>query len=143
VPEIGALKGIVIGRVDLTGSMGLGRDQVNSQAVLDLCLPAVALARSRGLDVIVGGGVSADSMPFFQGFPEGHLQRFETRKIIFSCPGALTNPPAAFLRAVEFELLWLQNKKEYYGSIYREDDNRIVMLEKRYRAGIDALGSKG
>jgi len=139
VPEIGSLRGIVIGRVDLTGSMGLGRDQVNSDAVLDLCLPTVALARSRGLDVVVGGGVSADSLPFFQAFPAGHLQRFETRKIIFSCPGALSNPPAAFLRAVEFELLWLQNKKEYYGAIYREDDARIAMLEKRYRAGIDAL----
>lgn len=143
VPEISMLHGIVIGRVDLTGSMGLGRDQVNSQRILELCLGAAAKAKAVGLGVIVGGGVSADSLPFFRAFPAGHIDRFETRKVIFSCPGAIGNPDAAFLRAVEFELLWLRNKKDYYGAIYREDDARIAMLEKRYRAGIDATHPPG
>ncbi len=40
-------------------------------------------------------------------------------------------------------MLWLKNKKEYYGAIYREDDMRISMLEQRYKKSIDAIHAKG
>jgi 4-hydroxy-2-oxoheptanedioate aldolase len=142
IPEASGLKGIVIGRVDLTGSLNLSREDINSRQIQDLAMNAAALAKSFGKDVVVGGGVSVHSKPFFQAFPKGHLDRFETRKVIFSCPGALGNPEAAFLKAVEFELLWLKNKKAYYGAIFREDDVRIDMLEKRYRQSIDAIVAK-
>ncbi len=143
IPEIGKLHGIVIGRVDLTGSMGLSREDINSERVLELSLEAAAKAKARGLQVVVGGGVSVHSIPFFKAMPPGHLDRFETRKVIFDCPGALSNPEEAFLLAVEFEMLWLKNKKAYYGAIYREDDLRIEMLEQRYQKSIDAIHAKG
>lgn len=142
IPEIDLLDGIVIGRVDLTGSLGLTREDVNSQQILDLAIGAAVKAKSRGLQVVVGGGVSVHSKAFFSAFPGGTLDRFETRKIIFSCPGALGNPEEAFLRAVEFELLWLKNKKAYYGSIYNEDDARIQMMERRYLASIAAIDAR-
>jgi len=138
IPEISQLHGIVIGRVDLTGSLGLNRDDVNGKRVLDLSLAAAAKAKEKGMQVVVGGGVSSHSRDFFKAFPVGHLDRFETRKVIFSAPGAINNPDDAYLRAVEFEVLWLKNKKEYYGAIYREDDARIKMLDERYRKSIEA-----
>jgi hypothetical protein len=138
LPEADQLDGIVIGRVDLTGSMGLTRDHVNSGDILVQSLQMAALAKGHDMDVVVGGGVSVSSLPFFRAFPAGHLDRFETRKVIFGCPAALSNPEEAFLKAVEFELLWLKNKKQYYGQIYSEDDARIQMLERRYQDAVDA-----
>ncbi len=139
LPEIGLLSGIVLGRVDLTGSLGMAREDINSDRVLQICLQAAAKAKEHGMTVVVGGGVSVHSLPFFRSFPDGHLDRFETRKIVFQCPGALQNSEAAFLKAVEFELLWLKNKKNYYGAIHREDDARLVMMEERYRTSIEAV----
>ncbi|MCB0748753.1 MAG: citrate lyase beta subunit [Ignavibacteriae bacterium] len=133
------LQGIVIGRVDLTGSMGLTRENVNDKIILEASIGAAKLAKKYGKSVIVGGGVSVDSIEFFNSFPENHLDRYETRKVIFACPDALKNPKIAFLKANEFELLWLKNKKNFYGSVYIEDDKRISMLEERYNAGMANL----
>ena len=143
IPEIGALSGVVLGRVDLTGSMGLDRTSVNGDQVLQIGLEVAAKAKAKNLTVVVGGGVSVLSLPFFQAFPPGHLDRYETRKVVFGCPAALENKQEAFLKAVEFEIMWLKNKQDYYGSIHREDDSRLAMMEERYRKSIDAIHGKG
>lgn len=139
LPEIKAINGIIIGRGDLCDSMGLTRAAVNSDRILDISLQIAEKAKSAGLKVAVGGSVHFDSLPFFKAFPERYIDYFETRKIIFSCPAALNNPAAAFLKATEFELMWLKNKKNYYGVIHREDDARLQMMEERYRESIDDL----
>jgi hypothetical protein len=139
IPEAEHLDGIVVGRVDLTGSMNLNRDSVNGKEILDLTIKAAAKAKAKNKKVVVGGAVSVHSLPFFRDIPEGHLDRYETRKVVFSCPGALKNDEAAFLKAVEFELLWLKNKKNYYGAIHREDDARLKMMEERYQKSIEAI----
>ena len=132
IPNISLLNGVVIGRVDLSGSLGLERSSIDhNQTILDLSLQVAAKAKRLGLKVVVGGAITANSLPFLQAFPDGHLDRYETRKVVFNCPQALANPPLAFNKAVEFELLWLQNKKNYYGKIFAEDDARIAMIEKR------------
>jgi 4-hydroxy-2-oxoheptanedioate aldolase len=131
IPESKMLEGIVLGRVDMTGSMGLNRDAVNSKELLDLCLSAGILAKKHGKKVVVGGAVSWASAGFFESFGEGRLDKFETRKVVFGCPGALKNGKESYSLAAEFEVLWLENKKEYYGKIYSEDDVRIDMMNTR------------
>jgi hypothetical protein len=139
IPEAKDLHGVVLGRVDLTGSMDLDRSSVNSQEVLDICLSMAAKAKAHNKKVVVGGAVSVHSLPFFKAFPKGHLDKYETRKVVFACPGAIENSETAFLKAVEFELMWLKNKKEFYGTIHREDDTRLKMMEERYRVSIESI----
>jgi 4-hydroxy-2-oxoheptanedioate aldolase len=139
LPEINELSGVVLGRVDLSGSMNLNRDSVNGKEVFDHCLKVAKLAKAHGKKVVVGGAVSVHSMAFFKDFPKGHLDRYETRKVVFSCPGALSNSEEAFIKAVEFEILWLQNKKAHYGLIHREDDSRLVMMTERYNKSIETF----
>jgi 4-hydroxy-2-oxoheptanedioate aldolase len=139
IPEAKDLDGIVLGRVDLTGSMDLDRNSVNSGQIQDICITMAQKAKAKGKKVVVGGAVSVHSIPFFKAFPKDHLDKYETRKVVFGCPGAIDNKEEAFLKAVEFELLWMQNKKAYYGAIYKEDDNRLKMMEERYSSAIKAI----
>ncbi len=134
---------VVIGRVDLSGSMGLDRESINADKVFDTVYAICDKCQSAGMQVGIGGGVSADSLDFFRNLPKDSLSYYETRKVIFSVPQALENTaPAAILKAVGFELMWLKNKRNYYGAIYEEDAQRIVLLEKRYKNMIVAAGGK-
>jgi hypothetical protein len=125
--------GVVFGRVDYVGSLGAHRDSINTDAVTERIVEVARECRTRGLDLVVGGGVSRDSVAALKTIRTEHLTRFETRKVVFSA-AALDQPniEQGLLAAVHFELLWLMNKREYYGTIHREDQRRIEMLEARW-----------
>lgn len=139
--SISGLSGIVFGRVDLTGSLGLTREDANSDRIFEIASRVFREAKRHNLEIVVGGGVSKETVPFLQRFPEGTIDRYETRKVIFSCPAAMTGDyEKGILKAVGFELMWLKNKRDFYGLIHQEDELRIEMLETRYRRLIEEAG---
>lgn len=143
-PEFNELSGVVLGRVDMTGSMGLTREDINSEEIFKISYQISEKMQKAGKKMVIGGGVSAHSLPFFKNLPEGSLTKFETRKIIFDAQAALKDPNAdkGILKAVGFELMWLKNKRDFYGMIFKEDEQRITMLEARYKKLIEEAGGK-
>ena len=139
-PEFEEIGGVVLGRVDMTGSLGLTREDINSDKIFDIAKVMSGKMQKVGKDMVIGGGVSAHSLPFFKELP--YLSRFETRKIIFDAKSALvdSNADKGILKAVGFELMWLKNKRDFYGMIFKEDEARLTMLEARYKKLIEEAG---
>ncbi|MFM1798189.1 MAG: hypothetical protein RLZZ117_467 [Cyanobacteriota bacterium] len=127
--------GLVFGRTDFSGSLGTGQKGVESEAVTVAGEAIAKACMTHHLQFVVGGGVSILALPNLQRFKAIHLDRFETRKVVFQ-GGALDLPnlSQALLDAIHFELLWLLNKQEYYGIIHKEDQARIALLESRRQA---------
>jgi hypothetical protein len=140
VPEIGTLNGIVLERVDLCFSMGRSDQCINDDDINQMVLEAITKAKKKHLTCAIGGGVSADSLPFFERIPEGYLDRFETRKVCFRWQDAKNgNKEKAILKALGFEALWLRNKLTYYQGIASADAQRMNLIEQRYWKAISAL----
>lgn len=136
------LTGIVFGRTDMTGSLGMGKDDINHDVILDYAQKIAEKTLEYNKELVIGGGVSAQSLPFFEKLPKNSLTRFETRKVIFDAQKALAdeNADKGILKAVGFELLWIKNKRDFYGAIYQEDAKRIEVLESRYKDSIRDAG---
>lgn len=126
--------GIVLGRVDFSGSMGKDRSFVNSEEMMAYAGKMASLAQKYGKKLFVGGSVSSESLKFFGQLPKDVLEAFETRNIIFDAQYSLsdTKVEQALTKAMGFELNWMQCKKEFYSRLANAETKRIAMIEERY-----------
>jgi 2-keto-3-deoxy-L-rhamnonate aldolase RhmA len=125
--------GIVFGRVDFTGSMNWPRTSINLQETTDYALEIAKLCKEADKQFVVGGGVSIESVDALRQIHAIKMDRFETRKVVFNADAALASDiETGLVDAVHFELLWLENKRDYYSGIALEDAKRIEMLELRW-----------
>ncbi|MCD7879318.1 MAG: aldolase/citrate lyase family protein [Candidatus Gastranaerophilales bacterium] len=139
-PSFSDISGIVLGRMDMSASMGLPIEDVNTDKILNIAKVLSVAMKKANKDMVIGGGVSAHSLPFFKSLP--YISRFETRKIIFDAQKSLTdkNADKGILKAVGFELMWIKNKQNFYRTISLEDTKRIEVLEGRYKKLIEEAG---
>ena len=111
----------------------MSRKDINvNNKITDAVIKIAMKSKQNNLDFVVGGAISKEALKDLKKINKTHLNRFETRKVIFDKSSLeMANIKDGLLKAVNFELLWLKNKKNYYGEIYREDNKRIDMLSKR------------
>jgi hypothetical protein len=128
------INGLVFGRSDFCLSKGLSKNDINKEEILKDVSFVAEKCRENNLDLVVGGGVSKDSINFLKHLSQIKLNRFETRKIIFNKESInVKNIEKAFILALKFEILWLENKRSYYQGIVEEDMSRIQDLKKRWK----------
>lgn len=130
--ESPVIDGVVFGRTDFSGSLGM-KGEVQNEKVTE-CIEAIARRLvATDLDLVVGGAISIASVPELKRVAQHRLTRFETRKVVFD--GARLSDETlaeSLLDAVHFEILWLINKSDYYGVLHQEDKARIAQLEQRW-----------
>jgi 2-keto-3-deoxy-L-rhamnonate aldolase RhmA len=133
ISEPEGANGVVFGRVDFVGSMGWARDTINKQQTTDYAIETAKLCKKADKQLVMGGGVSIESIDAIRQVHAVRLDRFETRKVVFDAGKALSaDIEEGLVDAVHFELLWLLNKRDYYNGIGNEDAKRIGMLEARW-----------
>lgn len=135
----GFLNTISIGRVDLSASMGLTREFINGDDVLDSAKFFAKKAKAAGVVVGFGGGISFDTIDFIKSM-KGLADKFETRKIVFKYYDDEKRLKEGILKAMEFEVLYLQNKCEFYDRMANEDKARMIMLMDRFETAKAKLG---
>ena len=127
--NIGFLSGIVLGRTDLANA--LKESDVDSQAVLDLARNLFTKAKEKSLRCIVGGGLSAKTVPFLKELT-GLVDGFETRKVVFADFMSKERPMEEAIRlALQAERLWYLLRQDMYLALAQEDAGRIRKLEKQ------------
>ncbi len=99
----------------------------------NLARELIQKARAKGLKTALGGAISNATLQFFRSLEPGSLDTYETRKIIFNTKYAIPQGVAekGLSLASEFEILWLENKRNMYGKIANEDESRIQMMRER------------
>lgn len=131
IPDLSLLCGVTVGRVDLTASLGFDRSRTDSEQVFNICKDVFTIAKKKKLRTGLGGAISKSSEDFIRRLTDMKLlDKFETRKVVFPAE-SIRHGQKAVLRALEFELLWLQSKRRYYSRVKSEDEHRIAMLQKR------------
>ncbi|NQW58324.1 MAG: citrate lyase beta subunit [Polynucleobacter sp.] len=141
--EASLIDAVVIGRNDLSYSMGLTRDGINTDEVMKAATEMSVLAKNCGFSVGIGGGVSAPSVKLFKEWMPNSLDYYETRKVMFDFKKAsAVDFETGILKALHFEMLWLQNKRDFYQRIYLEDETRFKTLQSRYEKSMIERGIK-
>lgn len=131
----GFLTGVTVGRSDLSASMGIARKDIEGDAVFQATRELCRKSMEQGYTTNFGGNIGVESIPFIQKMCPW-IHRFETRKVVLSASDDPVQLGKAIKCALEFELLYLRFKADYYNSMAKEDLARIGRLEKQIHSNM-------
>ena len=118
---------IVFGRNDFCRSLGKTADFCDDDTVFGYICNVLKKIENTGLNLIVGGNITAKSQDFLKKINSGKFTHVETRKITFDKKVLEIDFKKALDEALEFELLWLKSKS-FKNPL---DEARIDVLKKR------------
>ncbi len=126
-----SLDGIVVGRSDLSKSMGLQKSNVNDKEVIENVSRTLACAKKYNLKTKMGGTVSNASVPIIQElFAQGLLDRFETRAVIFDL-NRVKDISSSIKSALRYEQMLLKKRMTFHSAKSNFYDQRINNIEGR------------
>jgi len=94
---------VIFGRSDFCASA----NDLDCEDTLEIAKEISKKVHNAGLEFIVGGNITANSVDFLRNINT----KFETRKVIFDAATIGKNFDKALERALEFEILWLKSKE--------------------------------
>ena len=134
------LDGVVIGRSDLAGSLGLSKKDVNTSNIFTKvknCLNKIKKKSKKKLLFKMGGSITSNSKDFIKKLYDLKLLAFvETRNIEIKLSNKkISNLKEIIKEAFEFEMMWLNYKlkinKFPKNLKYTEDFKRVKEIQKR------------
>ena len=118
-PSSKLLKGIVVGRSDLTKSFGYGKQDVNSKEICEIVKNTFKEAKSFKFTTIMGGNIGHSSSSFIEELAADNLlDKIETRNVIVDLSKSGTKDMDDLIKnALLFESQWMQYKAQFYNEI--------------------------
>ena len=127
------LDGIVVGRSDLSKSMGLGKKNVDDNVVIELVSSALKEAKKHNLTTTMGGTISTKSVSNIKKlYKAGLLDKFETRAVVFNLHKIdLEKIESAISMSLKYEQQLLKARMLFHEKKADFFRNRIQNIEKR------------
>ena len=128
------LRGVVVGRSDLSKSMGLQKKDVDSYEVMDTVKGILFAAKATGLITTMGGTISSNSADHIVNlFNDGLLNRYETRAVVFRLYSKASRQSllAAIDCALRYEQLLLGTRSVYHTVRAHGLSQRVMSIESR------------
>ncbi|MDB2382071.1 hypothetical protein N9V85_02400 [Candidatus Pelagibacter bacterium] len=134
--EFNLLKGVVIGRSDLAGSLNLTKSKVDSDKILNLLKSNLKKIKNKRKLIKMGGSITLRSKKFIlELFNKGLIDRVETRNIELKLSKRSLNKFDTIIPLIfNFEKEWLEYKNKNFklnDSSRKSILKRIVEISKR------------
>ena len=127
------LKGIVVGRSDLAKSLGLTKEETNSDEIFDLASKVFEEAKKYNLQTVMGGNVNINGRDFISKmYSSKLLDKIETRLVICKVNDYLIENFSEFVNlSIELEKLLLDRKISMIKTDMDSMSSRINAIRKR------------
>lgn len=129
----GFAEGIVVGRSDLSKSLGLTKSDTNSEKVYNYTEKVLAAAKQRNMQTTMGGNLNSEGYEFIKKlYDKGLIDRIETRLVICNVDERLINSYQKFIElSIGLEKEILESRLKIINARKKKVEDRISAIASR------------